>query len=104
MSRHPILSRALIVSGVVLVLAILAHFGIVLPPEIAERVEEFAIVAGPVAVAWWAARRTTPISDPRDADGTPLVPDPAAGHETSGGAGAGSESPEVDASAGPFLY
>ncbi|MFI7069540.1 hypothetical protein [Micromonospora sediminicola] len=95
MNRQPIVNRALILAGLALVYAILAHFGITLPPEIKGRVEDFATIALPLALAYWASRHTTPVSDPRDANGSPLVPAEAADDEADGGAGAGSFSPEA---------
>ncbi|MFG3715812.1 hypothetical protein [Micromonospora sp. NPDC047730] len=74
MNRQPIVNRALVVAGLGLVYAILAHFGITLPPGIREAVEAFALAAAPLAVAYWSRRHTTPTKDPRDASGTPLAP------------------------------
>ncbi|MEU4568654.1 hypothetical protein [Micromonospora sp. NPDC023956] len=90
MTRQPILTRALIVSALGLVYAVLAHFGVELPPEIKDRFEEFAVVAAPLAVAYWSRRHTTPVADPRAEDGRPLEPTPASPDATAEDAPAGS--------------
>ncbi|OZV74759.1 hypothetical protein CA850_29725 [Micromonospora echinospora] len=90
------MNRALITSGLALVYVILARFGIEVPPDVRAAVADFALVAAPLAVAYWSLRHTTPAADPQDANGSPLVPAEAAGHAADGGAGAGSYSPEAD--------
>lgn len=74
MSRQPIVTRAAIVAAVALTVAILGRFGVVVPPDTATHIVELLAVAAPFALAYWARRHTTPLTDPRDANGRPLVP------------------------------
>ncbi|WP_329105530.1 hypothetical protein OG792_32880 [Micromonospora sp. NBC_01699] len=97
MSRQPIVTRAAIVSGVGTVVALLALFGVDVPAPISAAVVGVLVIVAPFAVALLARRHTTPISDPQDANGSPLVPAVSAGQEADGGAGANSFSPEADA-------
>ncbi|MDG4792710.1 hypothetical protein [Micromonospora sp. WMMD1082] len=96
MSRQPLLTRAAIIAGLGLLYATLAHFGVILPPAIADAVEPFALAVIPIALAYWGRGHVTPVADPRDADGSPLVPAVAPGDSADGGFGAGSFSPEAD--------
>ncbi len=72
--RQPILTRALILAALGVVWAVLAHYAAPVPPTIREAVDAFALAGVPLALAYWARRHTTPTADPRDAQGTPLVP------------------------------
>ncbi|MDG4801733.1 hypothetical protein [Micromonospora sp. WMMD980] len=96
MNRQPIVNRAAIVSVVTAIVAILASFGVAVPDDVRLAVVELVAIAAPFAVAYWARRHTTPVDDPQDANGSPLVPAEAAATEPDGGAGAGSYSPEAD--------
>lgn len=96
MSRQPLANRALILAGLALAYVALARLGVEVPADVKGAVEDFALIAVPVALAYWGRRHVTPVSDPRDANGSPLVPAEAAGDEPDGGAGAGSYSPEAD--------
>lgn len=95
MNRQPIVNRALILAGLALAYVALARFGVEVPPDVKGAVEDFALVAAPLALAYWSRRHTTPAKDPQDANGSPLVPAEAAGQAPDGGAGAGSFSPEA---------
>ncbi|MFD6638337.1 hypothetical protein ACFWDN_21250 [Micromonospora chalcea] len=96
MTRQPLANRALIVAGLALLYVALARFGVTVPTDVRGAVEDFALIAVPLAVAYWGRRHVTPVADPRDANGSPLVPAEAAGQEPDGGAGSGSYSPEAD--------
>lgn len=96
MNRQPILNRALVLAALAVVYALLKRAGVEVPPDLRGPVEDFALIAVPLAVAFWGRRHTTPTKDPQDANGSPLVPAEAAGQEPEGGAGAGSWSPEAD--------
>ncbi|RLK22650.1 hypothetical protein DER29_0488 [Micromonospora sp. M71_S20] len=95
MNRQPLMNRALIVAALALAYVGLSRFGVEVPPDVKDAVEDFALIAVPLAVAYWGRRHVTPSADPQDANGTPLVPAEAAASEPDGGAGAGSYSPEA---------
>lgn len=53
-------------------------FGLPLSEDQQVAILQFAVVAIgviQVAMGWWAAKHTTPLSDPRDRDGLPLTPE-----------------------------
>lgn len=74
MERQPVVNRAFIVAAVALVVAALGKAGVVVPEDVAGNLIEVAAVLAPLAVAYWARRHVTPVKDPRNADGAPLVP------------------------------
>lgn len=73
MERQPVVNRAFIVATVGLLVAALGKAGVVVPEDVAANLVEVAAVLAPIAVAYWARRHVTPVKDPRDADGEPLV-------------------------------
>ena len=76
MERKPILTRAAVVSVVGLVVTLLRHAGLTVPEDVAGLLVDAVLVLGPLALAWWAQRHTTPVADPRDTAGRPLVTAP----------------------------
>lgn len=72
-ARQPILTRALVVAVIALGAAILGRYGVTIPPDIRVPLAEVVAVAAPIALALWARRHTTPLADPRDATGRPLI-------------------------------
>lgn len=83
--REPLFTQATYVAGATALVTVLAALGIHLAPG----VQDFVVQAWPVvailvpfATALAARRHVTPVADPRDADGNPLVSaapaDPAA--------------------------
>lgn len=73
MRPQPVLNRAAVVAVVGLVVAILRQAGVIVSPEVADLAVEAVAILGPLAVAWWSQRHVTPVDDPRDAAGRPLV-------------------------------
>ncbi|MGC5319322.1 hypothetical protein ACPXB5_11350 [Micromonospora arida] len=76
MSRNPLLIRACAVAAVGILAAFAEARGVPLPPLVRDNLTEAAIAAAPFVLAFWGRRKVTPVSDPRSADGTPLVPAP----------------------------
>jgi hypothetical protein len=78
LNRQPILNRAAVVAVVGVAVAALKHYGVVIPDAESGAVVDLVTVGGPLVLAVWAARHVTPVKDPKAADGTPLMPVPAA--------------------------
>ena len=80
MNREPVLTAGAIVGAILSLVAALVAFGVVDWSEEQIGALEAALVAiVPMVLslvgAWLARRQVTPVSDPRDNDGTPLVLD-----------------------------
>ena len=74
MNREPVLTPAAISSGVAAVVALLVAFGLELSADQTAAIMGVVAVVAPLVVAAVGRSRVTPINDPRDDDGTPLVP------------------------------
>lgn len=78
LTRYPILTRAHVIAAVGAVVLVLKHYGVVIPDAEVNSVVDLVTVGGPLALAVWAARHTTPVADPKTTQLVPLVPAPAA--------------------------
>lgn len=74
--RQPVVTRAFVVAAISLIVAALGQAGVVVPKDVADQLTEVLAVLAPLAVAYWARRHVTPVADPRDVDGAPLVRGP----------------------------
>lgn len=83
-SREIVLRRSAIVAAVGVLAALLALFGVDLDPATRDRLVDVLVVVLPVvlplASALWARLHVTPVIDPRDQMGQPLVPAYPADH------------------------
>lgn len=80
---QPILKWAAVVGAVNMLVAMLVSFGVLdWTPEQLDSLDKFLIAAGalvvPVALMWYPHLKVTPLSDPKDDMGIPLIPDPEA--------------------------
>lgn len=79
---NPVITQAAIITGLITLLKLVVAFGkafhwfnfdeaqdLVVKDLIETGLPILAVILG----AWWASRRTTPLSEPRDVDGTPLT-------------------------------
>lgn len=77
MQSEPVWSANGIVAAVSAVIAALIAFGVIDWSDDQRAAFMAAVVAvlgvvGPSIAAWWIRRQTTPLADPKDADGAPL--------------------------------
>ena len=78
MNTNPTYTANGIVAAISAAVACLIAFGYLNWTEEQQRLFLAAVVAvlgvvGPLASAWWIARKTTALSNPRDEDGAPLT-------------------------------
>lgn len=73
MTPQPLLSRAAVVGVVGALVVILRAVGVGVPPDVADALVDLVAILGPTVVALWTHRHVTPVVDPRDAAGRPLV-------------------------------
>lgn len=76
-TREPLFTKATYVAGATAALSLLAVPGVHVAPAIADAVPQLATLAAiatPFVTAWLARKHVTPVADPRDRDGAPLVP------------------------------
>lgn len=76
-NREPLISAAIVVAIVTAALQVLIAFGIGLSADQIQAVTGFVTVIAPLAVAWWARKRVTPLADPRTKNGERLVTESA---------------------------
>lgn len=74
-NREPVLNAAVVVAIVTAGIAMLAAFGLPITPEQTQAVIAFVSVVAPLAVAFLARKKVTPLSDPRNSAGERLTPD-----------------------------
>src|SRR5689334_15524996 len=76
--REIVLTRASVVSAVGTAVALLAVMGVGITHAQQEKAVDVLVVALPVALpllgALWSRLHVTPVWDPRDAEGVPMVP------------------------------
>lgn len=75
--REPLFQKATLVAGVTAVCTVLGALGIQVRPELRDAViglTPLVAIVVPFVTALAARKHVTPVSDPRDRDGTPLVP------------------------------
>lgn len=68
MKREPLINRAVITAALALAVAL----GLV-TTELADALVVVLAAAAPLVVAAWTREKVTPLIDPRDLDGVPLV-------------------------------
>jgi hypothetical protein len=73
MNREPLITAAGIVALVTTGIALLVSFGLPVTPDQVKAILSFTTVVAPLAVAWIVRPKVTPLSDPRDSDGSKLV-------------------------------
>lgn len=73
MTTQPVWSANLLVAIVTAVIALLVAFGFNLSDEQTAAILGLVGVLAPIVAAYWSNQRTTPLVDPKDEDGEPLV-------------------------------
>jgi 4-amino-4-deoxy-L-arabinose transferase-like glycosyltransferase len=71
---EPTLTAGALTAVVAAVLAVLAVFGYQFPEGVRDAIGPAVAIVAPLIAGWVARRRVTPVDDPQDVDGTPLVP------------------------------
>jgi hypothetical protein len=79
MKREPLLTTAAITAVVSALLAVLVSFGLGIDPGQQQALLGFVTVVAPFVIALVARKRVTPVSDPKDENGSPLAPESDAG-------------------------
>lgn len=73
MNSEPVISANGIAAFVSAALVLLVSFGLNLSDEQKGAILGFVVIVAPLAAAWWARRKVTPLSDPKTVDGEQLV-------------------------------
>ena len=71
--NYPLITAATVVTGITLILNIMASFGLLLTPEQRSGILELVALLAPWAVVWWGHRKTTPLAKPTTESGLPLT-------------------------------
>lgn len=70
---QPVLTSTTIIALVTAVIALVVAFGVELTNEQTAAILGVVGVVAPIAVGIYSSRKTTPLAEPQDKDGTPLV-------------------------------
>lgn len=81
MNREPLITTAVITSVVSAALVLLASFGLALDAGQTQAIIGFITVVAPLVLAYVARKHVTPVSDPKDSNGSPLAPESDAAEE-----------------------
>lgn len=79
MNNEPLFSKATLVAVASAALAVLVAFGINLDPVQVASILGFVGVVAPFVVAYLARKHVTPVANPKDDNGSPLIPESDAG-------------------------
>ncbi len=83
LAREPLANRAGIVALVGLIVGALGLLGVhvtdAVSAHLVDLLDAVLLVVSPLVVAWWARKHVTPVTDPQDAAGRPLVAIPDGG-------------------------
>lgn len=71
--NYPLISAATVVTGVTLVISLLASFGVHITLEQQDAILKVVAFVAPWIVVFWGHRKTTPLARPTDETGEPLV-------------------------------
>ena len=75
MNREPLLKKALWVTAIGAVIAVLVSAGVPISDELRDAILKLVAALLPIITAIWARGSVTPVEDPRDDEGEPLTPD-----------------------------
>lgn len=77
MNREPLAIRAAVVAAISSIVGLAVAFGVGWSAEQTAAIMACVNAVSIAVVVVWSRGAVTPVSDPRDADGVPLVPDAA---------------------------
>ena len=73
MDREPLITAGAITGAVTAVIALVVAFGVDVTEDQQAAILGVVAVIAPAVVALWSRRKVTPLADPKDTDGTPLM-------------------------------
>lgn len=74
MSNEPVLTAAAVAPILIALIYTLRAFGVPLTDDQQESIITLIATALPLLLAWWARQKVTPVANPKNDEGVPLVP------------------------------
>ena len=71
--QEPVITANSIVAFISAAIVLAITFGLSISEEQKAAILGVVVIVAPLVAAWWARRKVTPLAEPKDEDGSPLV-------------------------------